>query len=91
MTGYSQKFAESFNKFRSENQEIMSDFLELTVALTEADNQKLCENQPGVDVMRNEVHAVLTAIRSGSSEAVRSSIESDPEMCLRQALAGPKT
>lgn len=91
MTGYSPKFAEDFNKFRSLNQEIMSDLQDLTVALIEADNQKLCANQPGVNVMRNEVHAVLTAIKSGSSEVLKSIIESSPDMCLREALAGSKT
>jgi hypothetical protein len=91
MTGYSPKFAEDFNKFLSENKEIMADFQDLTVALTEADNQKLCANQPGVNVMRNEVHAVLTAIKSGSAEALKSVIECNPVMCLREALGGPKT
>lgn len=90
MTSYSPKFAEDFNKFRSENQEIMSDFQDLAVALTEADNKKLCANQPGVNVMKNEVHAVLKAIKSGNSEALKSIIECYPDMCLREVLGGPK-
>lgn len=91
MAGYSPKLAESFNKFRSVNQEIMSDFQDLTVAITEADNQKLCATQPGINVMRNEVHAILRAIKSGNAEAFKSILECNAEICLREALGGPKT
>jgi len=39
--------------------------------------------------MSNDVHAVLRAIKSGSAKTLQSIIESDPDICLREALGGP--
>jgi len=40
--------------------------------------------------MSNDVHAVLRAIKSGSAKTLQSIIESDPDICLREALGGPR-